>query len=134
MRRLHHAQMRWFLALALAVTFGMEARANFQVAYINASGGSVDYLSSYGITVTNLNNPTGLTLAQLAPYDAILITGNSGFTDPTTIGNVAAAFADSGKGVVLTAFATFTIGGDIMTPAYSPVSLTNTNNLLNITT
>jgi hypothetical protein len=134
MRRLHHAQMRWLLALALAPAFALVAHADFKVAYINASGGSVDYLSSYGITVTNLNDPTGLTLAQLAPYDAILITGNSAFTQPTTIGNVAAAFADSGKGVVLAAFATFTVAGDIVTPAYSPVNLTSTNPLLNTAT
>jgi len=126
--------MRWLLALVCMAMPALDAQADFKVAYINATGGSVDYLSNFGIDVTYLNNPTGLTLAQLAPYDAVLITANSGFTDPTTIGNVAAAFADSGKGVVLTAFAFLSVGGDIMTTAYSPVTLTSGFPLANTVT
>lgn len=126
--------LRVLFAVLAVAAFATEAQASFQVAYINATGGSVDYLSSYGITVTNLNNPTGLTLAQLAPYDAILISPNSAFTESTNIGNVAADFADSGRGVVLTAFDLFALGGKIMTPAYSPLNLTNTGNLVNTAT
>lgn len=134
MRVLHRAQVHVLFAVLASAVFATEARANFQVAYINATGGSVDYLSSYGIDVTYLNNPTGLTLAQLAPYDAILISPNSAFTEATNIGNVAADFADSGRGVVLTAFDLFGLGGKIMTPSYSPLNLTNTGNLLNTAT
>lgn len=118
------ATTRLLLALLGSAIFATEVCAgNLNVAYINATGASVDYLSSYGINVTYLNNPVGLTLADLAPYDAVLTTANSGFSDPTNLGNVLAQFADSGRGVVLTAFDLFSLGGNIMTASYSPVSL-----------
>jgi hypothetical protein len=123
-----------FIAALVLTTFAAEARAGFNVAYINANGGSVDYLSGAGINVTYLNNPTGLTLAQLAPYDAILISPNGAFSEATNIGNVAADFADSGRGVVLTAFDLFLFGGKIMTPSYSPLNLITASTYFNTVT
>jgi hypothetical protein len=135
MRRCSNVKIHVLLAALIAPALATEVRADIlQVAYINAQGGYVDYLSNSGINVTYFNdttsNPLHLTLAQLAPYNAILISGNGAFTDPTNIGNVAAAFADSGRGVVLTAFAYFTVGGNIMTPSYSPLNLISTNDFI----
>jgi hypothetical protein len=122
----------WAVATCLAVA--MPARASFMVAYINATGGSVDYLTSYGIDVTYLNNPTGLTLAQLSSFDAVLISPNAGFTEASHIGDVVADYADAGGGVVLTAFDLFAFGGRIMTADYSPLNLISTANYVNTAT
>jgi hypothetical protein len=97
-----------------------------QIAYINYSGGYVDYLTEYGHTVTYLNNPLGLTLEQLSGYDAVLVASNQIFTDPTTIGNVLADFANEGHGVVLTQFdfqGSFALSGTIMNQGYSPFTV-----------
>lgn len=96
------------------------------VAYINAAGGSVGYLSGYGHTVTTINDPIGLTLADLAGFDAIMIASNSIFSEATNIGNVAGQFADAGGGVVLTQFVfqgQWALGGQIMTAGYSPFTV-----------
>lgn len=128
MRHLDRAITLMLLAaLGLAASATEVCAGNLNVAYINATGASVDYLSSYGINVTYLNNPIGLTLADLAPYDAVLTTGNAAFSDPTNLGNVLAQFADSGRGVVLTTFDYFSLGGSIMTASYSPVTLLSSN-------
>jgi hypothetical protein len=99
------------------------AQAALEVAYINAAGGSVGYLAGYGINVTNINDPIGLTLADLAGYDAIMVASNAVFSQATNIGNVAAAFADTGRGVVLTEFCfqgQWAVGGAITGAGYSP--------------
>lgn len=124
-----------FLGIAVAVLGLMvgaagSARAEIQLAYINASGGDVSYLSSYGINVTDINNPVGLTLADLSGYNAIMIASSTLFSEPTTIGNVAAQFANAGGGVVLTVFdfqGKYALGGTIMTAGYSPFSVDPSN-------
>jgi hypothetical protein len=116
--------------LGLVLTATGPARAGLNVAYINAGGGDVSYLNSYGINVTNIDNPVGLTLSQLSGYDAIMIASNSIFSDPTGIGNVAADFADAGHGVVLTEFTfqgIWALGGRIMTAGYSPFTVDPTS-------
>jgi hypothetical protein len=74
------------------------------VAYVNSGGGNIDYLSAFGHTVTNINNPSPLTLADLAGFDAVVVTSNSPFSDSTGVGDTLAAFADNGGGVVMTEF------------------------------
>lgn len=131
MRFLCRATVYALLAVLTSATFATGVHAgSLSIAYINADAGSVGYLTNYGINVTYLDNPTSLTLAQLAPYDAILISGNGAFTDPTNVGNIATEFADSGRGVVLTAFDLFLLGGNIMTPSYSPLNLISTGSYL----
>jgi hypothetical protein len=96
------------------------------IAYINASGGSVDYLEAYGHTVVEFDDPVGLMLSDLAAFNALLIASNVQFTQPTNIGNVAGAFADAGGGVVLTEFdfqGEWALSGQIMGTGYSPFSV-----------
>lgn len=123
MRHLLGKRMLVLLAAVVGfVTTGGSASAD-NVAYINASGGSVNYLTGYGHTVTNFNNPIGLTLGDLAGYDAILIASNSVFSEATNIANVAQQFANAGGGVVLTQFAFqggWQVSGGITAPGYSP--------------
>ena len=96
------------------------------MAYINADGGSIDYLTSYGDTVTDINDPVGLTLSSLAGFNAVVVASNEMFSQPGIIGNVLAAFAANGGGVVLTE-ATFqgswALGGGIMNPGFSPFTV-----------
>lgn len=111
------------IAFSASPTRTAEAAA---IAYINASAGSVDYLTAYGHTVVELDNPVGLMLSDLAGFDAVLIASAAHFTEPTNIGNVAAAFADAGGGVVLTEFdfqGEWALSGQIMGPGYSPFSI-----------
>jgi hypothetical protein len=118
----------WAFALvgAIGLLLGGAGKAQAaNVAYIHASGGSVSYLTGFGHTVTHISNPVGLTLAQLAGFDVIMIASNSIFSEPTNIGNVAADFADSGRGVVLTQFVfqgVWALGGKIMQPNYTPIT------------
>lgn len=115
---------RWILVLAvLALPLPSYGAA---VAYINASGGTVNYLTGYGHTVTNFDDPVGLTIGDLAGFDALIIASNSIFSESTNIGNVAGQFADAGGGVVLTEFVfqgQWALGGQIMTPGYSPFTI-----------
>ncbi len=128
-------RLKFSAILALAVVSAatcLHNRAEASViAYINNGGGSVDYLTNYGHSVTYLNNPKGLTVTDLAGFDAIMIASNFPFDEAENIGNVAAAFADAGGGVVLTCFGfsgEFALGGAIMTDGYSPFSKDPTSN------
>ncbi len=97
--------------------------ASTSIAYINASGGSVDYLTGYGYSITYLNNPTGLTATSLSGYSAVLVASNSIFSEPSTVGDALAGFADAGGGVVLGEFCfqgLHALNGGIMTAGYSP--------------
>lgn len=96
------------------------------VAYINADGGTVNYLTEYGHSITYLDDPTGLTLDDLSSYDVIMVASNNVFSEPENIGNVSGDFADSGGGVVLTLFdfvQGYALSGKVMTPAYSPFTI-----------
>jgi len=96
------------------------------IAYINATGGNVNYLTGYGHTVTNISNPIGLTLGALSAYDAVIVASNSVFSESSNIGNVLGAFADAGGGVVLTEFVFqggWALGGTIMDASHSPFTI-----------
>lgn len=101
--------------------------ADLKVAYINAdTSPNLSYLGLHGIDATAISNPIGLTLGALSAYDALLISSNQIFSDPTTIGNVAADFADAGGGVVLSEFVfqgMWALSGRIMTAGYSPFTV-----------
>lgn len=118
-----------FVAAMPTISFGAS------IAYIHRSGGSINYLTNYGHTVTEFYNPVGLQLSQLQGYDVVIVTSNSQFTDNQNIGNVVADFADAGGGVILTEFCFQPItelAGRIMQSDYSPFSYSNvmvSNNL-----
>jgi hypothetical protein len=108
--------------LALAATPATAA----SVAYINAAGGNINFLTGFGDTVTNLGDPIGLTAASLSAYDAVVVASNSTFTDPTGIGDALKAFADAGHNVVLAEFVfqgVWQLGGGIMGAGYSPFTV-----------
>jgi len=112
-------------AIVLGICLGLvpTAASAGSIAYINYTGGTAGYLNSMGHTVTVMNNPIGLTLADLSGFQAVLVASNNVFSEPTNIGNVLAAFVDAGGGVVLTEFSfqgQWALGGGIMTAGYSP--------------
>ena len=119
---------RMALGLAcLGLWLGMagKSEATISLGYINSSGSTLNYLPAYGINVTYLNNPIGLTAASLAGFDAVMVASNGGFSDPTGIGNAVADFADTGKGVVLTEFEFYgfsglQVAGRLATVGYTP--------------
>lgn len=122
-----------FFGLGVLETAKVDA---LSIGYINSAGYNVDYLNSYGNTVTYLNNPTGLQLASLSGFDAVMVTTNGQFNEPTNIGNVVADFADLGRGVVLTQFDFYSgvdLSGRIMTNGYSPFTVSNTSPYLTST-
>ncbi len=107
----------------MAVTFINSSQGALSVAYVNSSGGNLNYLSSYGMTVTYINNPSSLTLAQLSGFDAVVVASNGQFSNPSGVGNAVADFADLGKRVVLAEFdfqGVWSLSGRIMTAGYSP--------------
>jgi len=79
-------------------------------------GGTVDYFDA------RYSNP-GATL--LNTYDCAYVWANYAFFDKVAFGNQLAAFVDQGGTVVMGSFCTYTsgnsLGGMIMTAAYSPV-------------
>lgn len=112
--------------ISFSCLFGASPSHAANIGYINASGGNVDYLKSYGDTVTYFNNPKGLTLGELSGLDAVIVASNLRFSEATNIGNVLADFADSGKGVVLTQFVFqggLALSGKIRTAGYSPFTI-----------
>ena len=113
------------LAVAMLVLVGDGSRAEAaNIAYINY-GGNVNYLNGFGNTVTYLGNPIGLTLASLDGFDAVLVASDFPFSEPANIGNVLAAYADAGGGVVLAEFVfqgMYALGGQIMTASYAPLT------------
>jgi hypothetical protein len=91
------------------------------------SGGNVNYLTSYGHTVSYLNNPIGLALSDLSEFDAVLVAPEDQFSQPENIGNVLGDFADAGGGVVLSQFVFLEyyalVDGTIMEAGYSPFTI-----------
>jgi hypothetical protein len=118
-------KLRSFLVLGVCLVAafnGREARAA-NVAYVNACGGNLGYLSGYGHTVTNIDNPAGLTAAALAGYSAVIAASNCTFSDVAGVSNALKGFADAGGGVILTEFSLqgmWALSGGIMNPGYSP--------------
>lgn len=114
-------------ALAVvALSAGSPAAQAASVAYVNASGYDISYITGYGHTLTNISDPIGLTLASLSGYDVVIAASNSIFSEPGNIGDVLADFADAGGGVVLTEFTfqgVWALGGRIMTAGYSPFTI-----------
>jgi hypothetical protein len=81
-----------------------------------AGGATVDYFDA------SAGTPSA---ALLATYTGVHVWANFAFADKTTYGNNLATFVDNGGDVVMGAFCTYTngnsLGGTIMTSAYSPV-------------
>ena len=124
-KRLFQVISSIFLSLIALVVLSSISNAA-SVGYINASGGSIEYISLYGHSVTDIHNPIGLTLSSLSGYDVVVAASNSVFSEPGNIGNVLADFADAGGGVVLTEFVfqgQWALGGRIMTTGYSPFTI-----------
>lgn len=90
--------------------------------------GVANYLAQYGcfssVTATDADL---VALATLNTYDAVLYFSNaSGSQDPTSIGDVLADYADTGRRLVLATFAwaqqgSNTLGGRIITDQISPL-------------
>jgi hypothetical protein len=105
------------------------------IAFITSNrfhGAFVDYLTDYGHDVRYVvvagagHDEPDLTLADLKGVDTLLIASNVPYARPAAVGNVAAAFADSGRGVVLAypAFAEpWNLDGRIMSSGYSPFTI-----------
>lgn len=78
-------------------------------------------------------------LSDLTAYQAILFfTNSNSSTDPVAIGNTLAAFANSGRGLVLATFSwanqgSNTLGGDIITQGLSPFVFNGTSLYTNVT-
>ncbi len=105
------------LSTVFALGFMSTAAQATNVAYIGATS-SGNYLSSFGFNVTQLSNPT-----SLAGYDAVVVSSNSLFADPTGLGNLLQSFAATGHGVVLGEFSfqgMWQIGGAINNVGYNP--------------
>ena len=73
------------------------------------------------------NSGTTPTLAQLQPFDAILVWTNDAFDDPAAAGDTLAAYVDYGGSVVIATYAfsktienNWWIGGRFLSPGYSP--------------
>ncbi len=76
-----------------------------------------------GAQIDTLNRPPSITLAQLQPYDAVLVWTNTTFTNPTNIGDVLQQYVDQGGGVIIAVYAYTTgwpIAGGILNANYSP--------------
>jgi hypothetical protein len=88
----------------------------FRAAISAFTGGTVDYFDA------STGTPD-VTLLQ--SYDCVYTWANYAFLDPTSFGNNLADAVDAGTVVILGAFCTYTsgnsLGGEIMTSAYSPV-------------
>ena len=89
----------------------------YRVAIAAITGGAVDYFDARVAT------PTAI---QLAPYTCVYTWVNNPYADPVLMGNRLADYVDAGGKVILGVFCTFTdgfsLGGRIMTAAYSPVT------------
>ena len=90
--------------------------AALRAAIAGYTGGTVDYFDARAAT-------PDVTLLQ--SYDCVYTWANYAFLDPTGFGNNLADAVDTGTVVILGAFCTYTsgnsLGGEIMTSAYSPV-------------
>ena len=121
--------MKRILITTLLAFSAMNANAA-PIAYVHSDAGNVNYLNDLGFAVTNYDNPLGLTLANLAAYESVIVASNFSFSQPTNIGNVLADFADAGGGVVLTEFVfqgQWALGGAIMGATYSPFTIDPAN-------
>lgn len=70
-----------------------------------------------------LSHPVFITVADLMPYDAVLVWSNFNFADPQNIGNVLKEYVDAGGGVIISTYAYSTnwaIQGGILDGNYSP--------------
>ena len=96
------------------------------VGFINHSGGSLDYLELYGHTVSYLDNPIGLTFAEISVFDVVVITTNGYLTESEHIGDLLADYADVGGGVVLGQYGfhgAYAVEGRIMSAGYCPFTV-----------
>ena len=122
--------------LFVVVWLGFAAASSADtIAFITSNrfhGAFVDYLADYGHDVRYLvvagpnHDAPDLTLVDLRGVDTLLIASNVPYARPAAVGNVAAAFADTGRGVVL-AYPSFqepwNLDGRIMSSPYSPFTI-----------
>jgi hypothetical protein len=99
----------------------------YRAAMAAITGGTVDYFDASAGTPTP---------ALMANYSCVNTWANFAYADPTAYGDNLAAYVDGGGRAILGVFDTFTsgnsLGGMIMTSAYSPVvSPTGTNHFAN---
>ena len=89
----------------------------YRAAIAAITGGTVDYFD------TRVATPTAL---QLAAYTCVYTWVENSYSDRILFGDRLADFVDAGGKVILGPFCTYTtgfsLGGRIMTPAYSPVT------------
>ncbi|MEA3443293.1 MAG: hypothetical protein U9R19_01055 [Bacteroidota bacterium] len=79
-----------------------------------------------------ISNPGTLVLADLSPYDAILVWGNNIFPNPQQLGDVLKEYVDNGGGVIISTYSLSTnwaIQGGIIDPGYCPFLPGNTQNV-----
>ncbi len=90
-------------------------------------------------SVTGINQNATMSLAQLENYNAVLYFSNSSESqDPTSIGNVLADYADTGRRLVVATFAwanqgSNTLGGRFITGGYSPLLSAGSSAYSNVT-
>jgi subtilisin family serine protease/sugar lactone lactonase YvrE len=76
-----------------------------------------------GTEIDILDSPFTLSLADLLPYDAVLVWVNVNFSNPQQIGDVLKEYVDAGGGVVLATYSlsqSWAIQGGILNGNYSP--------------
>ncbi len=113
-------------ALLVAVGLMSSPVVALNVGFINNSGGSLDYLEPYGHTVSYLDNPIGLTFAEISVFEVVVITTNGDLTESEHIGDLLADFADIGGGVVLGEYGfhgSYAVEGRIMSAGYCPFTV-----------
>lgn len=131
------------IAVAVIASTASSAFAEPNVALVAAAGSSTSFndvqskllatglFGSVGILDASAGNPTP---DQLAQYDAVLVWSNTSFLNAALLGDTLADYVDSGRGVVVAAFATSTttanrsIAGRFHTGGYEiiPVASGNT--------
>jgi hypothetical protein len=135
---MHIAKRRFGIAagiLCLAIGMAGRASASISVAIVESDPGDapVAQLLATGLfsSVADINvNSSTPTLAQLQGYSAILVYTNFIPANGTALGNVLAQYVNGGGGLVLSTYSfsnPWAIGGQIMTPGYSPLTNVGSN-------
>lgn len=98
--------IRHFLAGILLLTASSTSAQNILILHADSCPPEAE-LEARGFTAVDLFNLQGgtPTLAQLTPYDAVLVYTNNPPADPVAAGNVLADYVDAGGGVVLATYA-----------------------------
>jgi bifunctional N-acetylglucosamine-1-phosphate-uridyltransferase/glucosamine-1-phosphate-acetyltransferase GlmU-like protein len=124
--------LNWVLLAVLLVVVPAVAASADSVLIIGSEAGNIGSyptaeLAVRGFTTVGTFDTTSATpaIADLSPYDSVLMYTDYPPNDPTTLGNVLADYADLGKRLVIATYAfsdPWAIGGRIMTSGYSPLT------------